>query len=293
MKLGSDELALSVLIVNWNGARLTLECVESIRRFTPRKLAYEVLVADNGSDDTDVEQLSALESDGTRLLKLRANLGFARANNQLLRVARGRYLMLMNNDTWVRDGALAELVSYMDLHGDVGIGGPRLVNPDNSTQSSYDLFPLTPWRLAWERVADRFAPNRISTRARRIRGWAVEPDAPLDVDWLLGAAMIVRRRMTEQVGLLDEDYPMYAEDLDWCYRARKAGWRVVYLPFATVVHIGGASSVARPEVAERLGRERDTSLVRFYRQHFGWPAALGIRLVLWNHRRSRRTRPVV
>ncbi len=279
---------LSILLVNWNGADLTAACLDSIRRCAPLALEVEIVLVDNGSAPADREAVRALAvAHGARLIENAQNLGFARANNQALHVARGRYLLLLNNDTRLLDGALYALVHYMDEHPAAGLAGARLVDLEGRPQFSHDLFPLTPWRLALERAADLLWPANHSTRRGRLRRWGDDPKEPIAVDWVLGAAMIVRREALAQVGPLDEGYYMYAEDIDWCYRLKQAGWQVAFVPQATIVHLGQGSSLRRPDLASALARRRDRSLVRFYRRHYGLPAAAGMRLILaW--RRCRR-----
>ncbi len=291
---GPEVKDLSVIVVNWNGAALTAACLDALQRAAAAHLSLEVIVIDNGSDPKDaaaVGQLAAAR--GIALIRNESNLGFARANNQGLRVASGRYLLLLNNDTQVASDALTALIQYMEAHPEVGIAGARLIAPDGHPQPSHDLGPLPPWRLAWERALDRLWPSNLYTRRGHLQRWGDDPQSPIEVDWVLGAAMIVRRRALEEVGPLDEGYYMYAEDIDWCHRMRKAGWRVAYVPQATVVHIGGASSAGYPGLEAELALCRDRSLLRYYRRHYGLLAEALMRPVLARDsaRRSAKAQP--
>ncbi len=280
---------LSILVVNWNGAALTARCLDSVQRTRPPGLALEIILVDNGSHPADCEAIrERAHADGMRLIENSANLGFARANNQALAAASGRYLLLLNNDTEVLDGALAGLVAYMDRHPGVGIAGARLVGLDGRPRFSHDLFPLTPWRLAGERVLDALWPANRWTRRSRIARWGEDPREALAVDWVPGAAMIVRRAALAQVGPLDEGYSMYGEDIDWCCRMQRAGWQVAYVPQATIVHVGGGSSRAQPELVALLAQQRERSLLRFYRRHYGPAAAAGMGVILAVRRWRRR-----
>ncbi len=282
---------LSVIVVNWNGAALTAACLDSLGVGASRAPrtgeavaswpAFEVILVDNGSAPRERDAVRALaQARRVRLIENQANLGFAQANNEGIAAARGRYLLLLNNDARATGDALAALVRLMDSEPDVGIAGGRLVGEDGQLQVAFDLFPLTPWQLAWERILDTLWPGNGRTRQCRTRRWGDDPQERLDVDWVLGAALIARREMIEQVGPLDERYPMYGEDIDWCFRAKRAGWRVAYVPQATFVHLGGGSSRHDRELAGRLAHQRDRGLVRFYLKHHGPLAAAGMWLVL-------------
>ena len=182
---------LSVLVVNWNGAALTGQCLDSLERTRPPGLTLEIILVDNGSRPAEREAVrKRARAEGIRLIENADNLGYARANNQALAVAGGRYLLLLNNDTEVLAGALAGLVAFMDGHAGVGVAGPRLVDPDGRPRFSHDLFPLTPWRLAGEHLLDALWPANPWTRRSRLRQWGEDPQEPLAVDWVPGAAMM-------------------------------------------------------------------------------------------------------
>jgi GT2 family glycosyltransferase len=267
---------LSIIVVSWNTAGLLEACLDSIRR-NAAGLGCEVIVVDNGSSDGSVGMVMQRFPEAI-LIANPTNVGYARANNQGLSRASGRCVLLLNSDTEVTEGALGTLLAYMEGHPRVGAVGPRLVRPDGTVQQACDLFPLRPWEMAWERIVDRLWPQNTVTRQARMARWDLRQ--PLAVDWLVGAALLVRRDVIETVGGLDERFWMYAEDLDWCYRMRKAGWEVHYLPHATVYHRQRASSERTPELAGQLARQREESLVLFYRKHYGAAAALGLKMIL-------------
>jgi GT2 family glycosyltransferase len=282
--MGCPDTGLSVIIVNWNTAGLLEACLESIRQ-NATGLRYEVIVVDNGSSDGSVGMVKRRFPEAI-LIANPTNVGYARANNQGLSRASGRYLLLLNSDTEVTEGAPDTLLAYIEGHPRVGAVGPRLIRPDGTLQQSCDLFPLRPWEMAWERVVDRLWPQNAVTRRGRVARWDLSQ--PLAVDWLVGAALLVRREVIAGVGGLDDRFWMYAEDLEWCYRMRQAGWEVHYLPHATVYHRQRGSSERTPELARQLARQREESLVLFYRKHYGSAAALGLRVVLaWNRWRKR------
>ncbi len=275
MNNGSRSPDLSIIVVSWNTAGLLETCLYSVRR-NATGLGCEVIVVDNGSSDGSAGMVMQRFPD-VILIANPTNVGYARANNQGLARASGRYVLLLNSDTEVTGEALGTLLAYMEAHPRVGAVGPRLVRKDGTVQQSCDLFPRRPWEMVRERVVDRLWPRNTVTRRGRMARWDLTQ--PLPVDWLVGAALLVRRGVIAGIGGLDERFWMYAEDLDWCYRMRRAGWEVHYLPQATIYHWQRASSERTPELARRLARQREESLVLFYRKHYGAAAALGLRAV--------------
>ncbi|HEY3396319.1 MAG TPA: glycosyltransferase family 2 protein [Armatimonadota bacterium] len=223
---------LDVVIVTYNVRELLLPCLDSLDGPSPR-----VIVVDNASADGTVE---ALRSGAPQVMVLAntENVGFARANNQALRLVAERYVCLLNPDTVVRPGALARLVETLEAHPTLGLVGPKLLNPDGSLQSAGLRFPtlgsLAGQLIPWER------------RPRRPRASRGEDGGAVECDWVIGACMVMRRELLDQVGLLDETYFMYGEEKDLCYRAKQAGWGVACVPSAEVIHYGGQSAEQVP-----------------------------------------------
>ena len=264
-------LDLSVVIVNWNVRELLRRCLRSVlasQRLSG--LAAEVIVVDNASSDGSTEMVKE-EFPEVRLIANEENLGFTKANNQGILASEGRYILLLNPDTEVIGDALGAMVEYMDAHPDVGALGPMLLNPDGSVQSSRRRFPtlatafLESTVFQWELSRD----NRV---LRRYYVFDRPNDEVQEVDWVTGACILMRRRAIEEVGLLDEDFFMYSEELDWCRRAKERGWKVIYLPEAKVVHYGGKSS---EQVVPFRHIQFQRSKIIYFRKHYGlWPAAL-------------------
>lgn len=269
---------LSVVIVNWNVRDLLRRCLESISGPGPQEgreavttigsdpqqapLRLETIVVDNGSSDGSVPMVRE-QFPYVRLIVNDDNRGFPAANNQGVTVAEGRYVLLLNPDTEVVDGALTSLVSFADAHPDVGIVGPQLLNPDGSVQSSRRRFPTLGTALFESTWLEPHAPHRVLERYYALD----QPDDVVqDVDWLTGAAMLARREAVDEVGPLDEGFFMYSEELDWCRRMRDAGWRVVYLPKAQIIHHAGKSS---EQVVAARHIHFQTSKVRYFRKHHG------------------------
>jgi GT2 family glycosyltransferase len=209
---------------------------------------------------------------GAHLVANAENRGFPAANNQGIDLAAGRHVMLLNPDTEIVGDALATLVAYADEHPGVGMVGPQLLNPDGSVQSSRRRFPTLATALFESTWLEALAPRRVLER------YYVQdrPDDVIqEVDWITGAAMLARREAVEEVGGLDEGFFMYSEELDWCRRFRDAGWRIVYLPTAQIVHHVGKSS---EQVVAARHVHFQTSKVRYFRKHHG---ALAAEVVRW------------
>jgi GT2 family glycosyltransferase len=265
---------LSVVIVNRNTRELLRACLRSIQDLRDRT-SREIIVVDNGSDDGSVEMLSS-EFPGVRLIRNHENTGFAYPNNQGIKVSRGRYVLLLNSDTEVRDGCLDRLVDHLDGHPEVGACGPKLLFPDGSPQPSCFSFP-SPWRHFCDMLHLGAVLPRSRIFANQSRWFDHERTAP--ADWLMGAALAVRREVLDKVGLLDERFTLYCNELDWCLRIRRAGWSVIFVHDATVVHHCGATR--RLEDRDlRLQNELLDNHFEFIGKHYGRSGLVWYRLWL-------------
>ncbi len=253
---------LSIVIVSYNVRDLLRDCLASLRADLER-LRAEVFVVDNASSDGSADMVGA-EYPWVTLVRSPDNRGYAAANNLALRQGRGRYLLLLNPDTVLPSGALVETVAFLDANPDVGALGPKLVRADGSLDlACRRSFPAPEaaffrlFGLAW------LFPK--SPRFARYNLLHLDPDQPMDVDSVCGAFMLVRREVVERVGLLDESFRMYGEDLDWAYRIKRAGWRVRYHPSVVVLHYKGESSRQR---ASQSLRDFYDAMHVFYRKHY-------------------------
>lgn len=250
---------LSIVIVSWNTRDLLLACLSSLDAALGALRDHtEVIVVDNGSTD-DTPSATRARFPWARVIASERNLGFAAANNRGLASARGQTLCLLNPDTAPRPGALAALVRYLDDHPAVGVVAPRLLNPDGSEQAVGFQFPtLAQVFLDLFPLGGRFATSHLNGRY---------PHAPRDrafpIDFPLGACLVARRAVLDRVGLLDDTYFMYSEEVDWCRRIRAAGWKIVCLPTAEVVHYGGRSTSQQPGA---MFVELHRSRLRYYRR---------------------------
>lgn len=201
------------------------------------------------------------------------NLGYAGGNNAGAKIAQGRYLFLLNPDTVVQPDALGQLVDYMDAHSTIGAVGPQLLWPDGTIQSSRRRFP-TLGSLFWEStLLGQWFPN--NQHIRRYHMLDQSPAQAKAVDWLVGAAILIRRDIWLQVGPLDETFFMYFEETDWCRRCVEAGWEIHYLPEAQIIHYEGKSS--EQVIATRTIRFQRSKL-RYVQKYFGsgWAVVLGL-----------------
>ena len=238
-EIDSPAVDVSVCIANWNCRALLRDCLISLLH-QPQGVRLEVIVVDNASTD-GAAAMVAREFPQVRLIRNGVNRGFAVANNQAARQARGAYLFFLNNDTIARAGALGELIEFLDVHPEVIAVGPQLLGRDRRPQTSYRKRPSLGAFLhrTWLcRVTGLF---RATYRAYRRRPEA--PVGPCEVDMLLGAALLMARRRFEDLGGWDEDFAFGGEDLDLCLRARRLG-KVVHDPRVTITHIGSVSTRA-------------------------------------------------
>jgi len=235
-----DAPALAVSIVHYRTVDPLMRCLEALEREREREiLTMSVTVTDNASGDGSAGAVAA-RFPWVRWRQNRTNVGFGRGHNGALRGARARHLLVLNADAAPRPGALATLVAYLDDQPDVAIVGPRLRYPDGSPQPSRRRFPTPTTFFLESTQLQRFWPRSRALDSFYVRDRS--DDETQDVDWLVGACLCVSGRAAAEVGLFDERFFLYSEEMDWCRRCRALGWRIVYLPTAEVSHIEGASS---------------------------------------------------
>jgi hypothetical protein len=264
---------LSIVIVNWNVCDLLRRCLASLPAATG-SLECEVFVVDNASTDDSAAMVRS-EFPHVTLIVNAENQGFTRANNQAIDRSAGRYVVLLNPDTEAAPNALATMAAYMDAHTDVGVVGPRLLYGDGSIQSSRRRFPTLATLFVESTVL-----QRVFRRSALIKRYYIldrPNDQVQDVDWLVGACLAVRRRAIEGAGLLDERFFMYSEEVDWCLRIKQLGWKIVYLPTASVTHHEARSSEQAP-ASQHI--HFHTSRVTYAHKHFGTRQARILRVFL-------------
>lgn len=229
---------VSVIIVSYNTRDVTVACIRSVFERT-RGCSFEVIVVDNASRDGSSEAI-ARECPEATLIANSENKGFAGANNDGLAVANGRYLLLLNPDTLVNEGSIRDVLEYCEANPDAGIVGCRCFNEDGSQQSTIFRYP----RFR-DVVVNVVVPNRLMRKSRllgRSRYIGADLNQIRDVEVVAGCYMMVRRECYDRVGGMDDRFFMYAEEVDWCFRIHRAGWRIVYFPGASILHYGGLSA---------------------------------------------------
>ena len=225
---------LSIIVVSYNARDYLERCLGSVAG-----RGYEVIVVDNASTDGSAELVRGRFPD-VRLIELPENRGFGAGNNAGMRVASGRWFLLLNSDAWPVGNAVEELVAFGDRHPGIGIAGPRLRSTNGSLQRSVRGFP-TVWRLATEYFFLRkLAPGTMALNG--LYGANFDHETVKKAEYLMGAVLLLRREAIAQVGGFDERFFMFSEEVDLCYRMRRAGWTVEFYPEAEFVHVGGAST---------------------------------------------------
>jgi GT2 family glycosyltransferase len=224
---------LSIIIVNWNTRQLLLDCLRSIYG-TVRKVSFEVSVVDNGSADGSVEAVARSYPDVTIIANGR-NEGFAKANNIAMRRMQGEYAVLLNSDTLLREGSLDGMHAFMQSHPEAGLCGPQLLYGDGRKQTSTGTFPRVLSEYTSASLVRLLSPDKHPGKEPGYRG-------PTPVDFIIGACMFARKSAIDDVGMLDEEYFFYYEEIDWCFRMNRAGWQVYHIPDIEIVHFGGQST---------------------------------------------------
>lgn len=273
---------LSIVIVSFNTKKLTKECIESVVKNT-KGISYEFLVIDNNSTDDSVNMLKSLSQKlSLTLIENSKNLGFGAANNQGMKKAKGRYILLLNSDTYVKDNSLGEMVKWMDENPKVGISSSALKNKDGSLQGTGGYFPSLFKVFAW-----MFFLEDIPVLSKIIKPYhPMHPNSPFYKgeeffkkpemrDWLTGAYLLIRKKVVDDIGYFDEDYFMYVEEVDYAHRAKEKGWQVWFLPKWSITHYGGASGTSGFAVLSEY-----KSLKIFYKKHYPKWQGLVLRLFL-------------
>jgi len=255
-------MKLSIIIVNWNVREDVVNCLRSIEENQPR-CEYEVIVVDNASTDGSAEAVRQ-KFPWVRLIVNERNLGFAAGNNVGLKKASGEYVFFLNSDTIAPRGSFDGLVSFMDANPDVGGCGPKLLNQDGTVQPSARRFPTLRGILHHYTILRVVPIFRSEYRKWHMRDF--KHDRRMDVDQVMGAALMARRSIVEDIGRMDETFFMYYEEVDLCYRIKQAGWRIVFTPDAVITHRGGRSTDQIP-VERRMTALR--SVLTFIRKHRG------------------------
>jgi len=260
------KIDVSIVIVNYRTPELTMKCLDSLARWVGG-VSYEIIVVDNGSTDGSEEAIRKFKIQNSKfkieVIRNRENLGFAGGNNLGAGKAKGRYVLLLNSDTALFEDAVSPMVNYMDENPSVGVVSCRLVNKDGSTQETGGFFPDLRRLFFWATFLDDLPGVGGLVKPYHPRGTGFY-DEGRDLDWVSGAVFMVRRSLWDEMAGLDEEYFMYVEEVDFCFRLRERGYRVRYEPLVSIMHLGGGSGGGSE--AQVMGEFR--GLVKFYEKHF-------------------------
>ncbi|GFP24910.1 glycosyltransferase family 2 protein [Candidatus Hakubella thermalkaliphila] len=262
---------LDVIIVSYNVAHLLEDCLGSL--LSEKGVDVVITVVDNNSCDGTVAMVRE-KFPQVNLVASRKNLGFSAANNLALKGSRSKYALLLNPDTKVLPGAIKKMVDYMEANGEVGALGPKLLNPDGSLQYSARTFPSLTTQFLESTYLFRIFPQSRFFGQHFMSYW--DHGQEKKVDWVSGAALMVRREAIEKTGLLDEGFFMYSEEVDWCYRIKRAGYEVVYFPQAEIIHYDARSSEDEARRLEMVLSGR----YRFFARHYPSWQGLFLRLLV-------------
>lgn len=259
---------LSIVIISFNTKELTIKCIESIFEHT-KGITYEIIIIDNASDDGSLEAIKKLGR-RIKIIENAKNLGITGGNNQGIKASKGKYVLLINSDTYLSSNVLGEMVFWMDKNPRIGISSCMLKNEDGSVQGAGGYFPTLLRVFSWMTIQDLpfvdkiikpFHPQHSKSGFSRGDDFFLKEH---DVDWVGGTVFLARREVLVKIGAFDDEYFMYTEEVDLCYRAKKTGIRIVYNPRWSIVHLGGRSSKSRefPLLSEYRG------VKLFYRKHY-------------------------
>jgi GT2 family glycosyltransferase len=262
------DASIAIIIISFNVEKLLKECIESIHRET-KEARFEIWVIDNHSRDHSVQMLKRDFPD-IHLIENDENVGFTRANNQAIRQCRSDYVLLLNPDTLIQAGAIDKMVQFMEAHPDVGVSGCRVLNEDGSLQLACRRSMPSP-SVAFFRLAglSRLFPR--SQKMARYNLTYLDPMQTHEVDAVSGAFLLIRREVIEKIGLLDEDFWIYGEDIDWCIRTKRAGWKVMYHPEAHILHYKGVGCSTNNR---KTSYEFYRAMVLFHKKHFAKDCSL-------------------
>ncbi len=244
-----------------------MDCLDSIYK-TVTDIDMEIYVVDNNSTDGSQAAVKK-EYHDVKLIENEANTGFAHANNQAIRRMQGRFAVLLNSDAVLKENAINKLLAFMTSTPRAGIAGVQLLNDDGSRQNSIDNFPSTETEIFNKSILRLFLPVKYPSKNRIFEN-------PTEVDSVIGACMIVRKEAMDEVGVLDEDYFLFLEETDWCFRMYKKGWRVYHVPNAEVFHLSGHSKKKTPW---RSQIEYYISLYKFFKKNRTPASYLALRVL--------------
>lgn len=256
------KMDVSIIIVNCNTRDILRDCLQSVYE-QACSVNFEVIAIDNASIDGSVEMVRNEFAEVT-IIENSENRGFAAANNQGIAVAKGRYVLLLNSDTVVIDNAVSKTVAFADSHLEAAVVGCRVLNPDKTLQPSCFMFPSILNMLLSSSYLYKLFPKSKFFGRQHMTWW--RRDDVREVDAVTGCFMLVRQEAIEEIGVMDEQFFMYGEETDWCYRFHEAGWQVLFTPTAEIIHLHGASTKQRKS---EMTLQLRGSMLLFWKKHKG------------------------
>ncbi|MBW8015852.1 MAG: glycosyltransferase family 2 protein [Planctomycetes bacterium] len=255
---------VSVIIVNWNTRQLLFDCLKSLKD-TTNNIIYEVIIVDNNSSDDSVEMVAEHFPDANLIVNDK-NLGFAAANNQGIEISQGRYVLLLNSDTVLYEGAIEKNVVYADENPDAAVFGCRVMNSLDDVDMTCFCFPtLRSLFFSITGLEHAFKMNRLFG-GERMRWWPRDTFRKIDV--VTGVYMFTRKRAIDEVGMMDDSFFFYYEETDWCYRFAKAGWKRLFNPEAVILHVGGGGQSSSNAALKMFVQQQKSCLI-YFKKHKG------------------------
>jgi GT2 family glycosyltransferase len=266
-------LDLSIIVVNWNGRDFLAKCLQCVEA-TVKTTRYETIVIDNNSSDGSQDMVRT-QFPNVKLIANDDNVGFAAANNQGIQISDARYILLLNSDAFVKENTIDRMTAFMDAHPEAGMSACKLLYEDGRLQLSCATFPTLATELYIALGLDKLFPKSKIFGKYLMTDW--DYNTAREVDVVMGAFMFARKSAVDSVGMMDESFFMYSEEVDWCYRFKAAGQKIFFTPEAECVHIwGGSSRAVKVETLIRLYRAR----VQFFRKHYGRLSAFLYKIIL-------------
>jgi hypothetical protein len=267
---------VSIIVVAWNVRDFVYNCLKSVFEET-KGIKFEAIYVDNGSEDDSIEMVKN-EFPEVKIIENSENLGFIKANNQGIKIARGRYVLLLNSDTIILDNAIAKTVGFADGHQEAAVVGCKVLNPDKSLQRSCFMYPsILNAFLSATYLYKVFPKSRFFAR-EEMTWW--DFDDVREVETIKGCFSLVRMEAIKQVGLMDELLFVYGDDIDWCYRFVKKGWKVLFTPEQRIIHFGGQTT---KKTVSKFQHQLFGSVLIFVKKHYSYPTFLVYRFLTSLH----------
>jgi len=259
---------LSIVVISYNTKEILKECLNRIKNST-EKIDKEIIIVDNASTDGSPAMIKQDFGEYVLIIN-KENVGFARANNQGIDIAKGRYILLINSDVFVREDSIEKTINCMGKNSNCGILGVRVIDRNGRLQPSGRYFP-TPWRLflSYSGIGSRF-PEVPFLRGVDNMKW--DHKSLREVDWVPGCFFLLRRKLLDEIGFFDPDYYLYYEEIDLCLRAKRKGWKIIFYPETEVIHLGGESAKKLGSLtpfAAQIQNLKLQSEFKYFRKNFG------------------------